>query len=70
MPVMLNRIWQSDPALDKYWVTHGGYFRLATIVELVMGIPDGNILFCHEISDGRVENKISTREYNNRTVCD
>ena len=25
-----NRIRQSDLALEKYWVTHSGYFRLAT----------------------------------------
>ena len=25
-----NRTWQSDIALDKYWVTQSGYFRLAT----------------------------------------
>ena len=27
-----NSMWQSDLLLDKYWVTHSGYFRLATTV--------------------------------------
>ena len=27
-----NRMRQSDPALDKYWVKQNGYFRLATTV--------------------------------------
>ena len=39
-----NRIWQSDISIYKYWVTHGGYFRLATTVVLGMGIAVGKIL--------------------------
>ena len=61
---------QSDLVLEKYWVTHGGYFRLVTTVELVMDITGGKLLFYHGISEGDVDNKISTREYNNRTVYD
>ena len=61
---------KSDIALDKYWVAKSGYFRLATTVELGMGIIDGKLLFCNGISEGRVDKKISTRNYNNRTVYD
>ena len=35
-----------------------------------MGIIDGKLLFCHEISDESIEKKISMREYNNRKVYD
>ena len=61
---------QSDLVLYKYWVTHSGYFRLTTTVALGMGITDGNLLFCHVISEGSVDKKIPTREYNNRKVYD
>ena len=30
-----------DIALEEYWVTQSGYFRLATTVALGMGITDG-----------------------------
>ena len=59
---------RSDLVLEKYWVTNSGYLRLATTVALGMGITDGNILFCRGISEGSVDKKISTREYNNREV--
>ena len=65
-----NRIQKSDLALDKYWVTQSGYFILATAVALGMGVTYGKLLFCHGISDGSVEKKISKREYNNSTVYD
>ena len=39
-----NMMFQSDLVLEKYRVTHSGYFRLATTVALGMGITDGNIL--------------------------
>ena len=51
-----NRIHKSDLALDKYWVTQNGYFRLATTVKLGMGNTDGSILFCHGVSEGSVDN--------------
>ena len=51
---------QSDPGLDKYWVTQSGYFRLATTVALVMGITDGKLLYCHDVSEGKLDKKIST----------
>ena len=35
-----------------------------------MGITDGKLLFYHGISEGSVDKKISTSEYNNRTVYD
>ena len=54
-----NRMWQSD--IEKYWVTQSGYFRLTTTVELGMGITDGNLIFCHGISEEVVNKKISTR---------
>ena len=59
---------QSDPAVDKYWVTQSGYFRLATTVELGMMIIYGNIILCHGISEGSEDNIFLTREYNYRTV--
>ena len=37
-------MWESDLELDKYVVTHSGYFRLATTVALGMGITDGKLL--------------------------
>ena len=61
---------KADLSLEKYWVTQSGYFRLATNVAMGMGITYGNLLFCHGISEGSVDKKISTIEYNNRTVCD
>ena len=54
-----NRMWHSNPALYKYRVKQIGYFRLATSVELVMEIADGNMLLCHGISDQSNDNKIS-----------
>ena len=63
-----NIISQSDLALDKYWVTHSSYFRLATTVALGIGIKYGEILFCNGISEGSVDKKISMREYNTRIV--
>ena len=46
-----NRMRQYNTALDKYWVTRSGYFRLSTTVELVMGITYWKLLFCHGISE-------------------
>ena len=63
-----NTMRKSYLALEKYWVTQSDYFRLATTVEMVMGITYGKILLCHGISGGSVDKKISTREYNNRPV--
>ena len=42
-----NMMWKSDIVLDKYWVTQSDYFRLATALELGMGISDGTLLFCN-----------------------
>ena len=61
---------QSDIALEKYWVTQSGYFRLATTVVLSVGITYGKLLYCHVASEGNVEKKISMKEYNHRTVSD
>ena len=61
---------QSDPVLEKYWVTQSGYFRLATSVALGMGIIDGNIIFCHGISQESEYKTISTKEHNNGMVYD
>ena len=63
-------MWQSEIALDKYWVTQSGYFRLANTVELGIDIVDGKLLLCNVISEESVEGKISTREYNSRKVYD
>ena len=38
-----NRMWKCDLALEKYWVTHSGYFSFTTTVTLSMGITDGNL---------------------------
>ena len=65
-----NRMWQSDLALEKYWVTHGRYFRLATVVALVMGIADGKLIYCHGVLEGNVGRKISILEYKNSTYYD
>ena len=65
-----NRMRQSDLALDQCWLTHNSYFRLATTVVLGMAITDGKLLFCHVLSEVNVDNKVSTVEYNNRTVYD
>ena len=42
-------------ALEKYWVTQIGYFRLVNTVALGMGITDGKILLCNGISEGSKE---------------
>ena len=49
---------QYDLELEKYWVTQGGYFRLATTVALGMDITDGNHLYCHVVAEGNVDKKI------------
>ena len=59
---------QYDLALDKYWVSQSGYFRLATKVALGRGITDGRLLYCHGVAEGNLDKKISTLEYNNSTV--
>ena len=43
--VIDNHSWMRhyDLVLEKYWVTHNGYFRLATTVALGVGIADGNL---------------------------
>ena len=65
-----DRMRNLELALDKYWVTQKGYFRLATTVALGMGIVDGKLLYCHGVAEGNMDKKISTLEYNNRTVYD
>ena len=49
-------------------MTQSGYFRLSTTVALGMGITDGKLLFCHGFSKESAEKKVSTVEYNNRSV--
>ena len=65
-----NRMWQSDIALEKYWLTQIIYFRLSNTVALGVGITDGEILFFHGISEDSMEKKKSTIEYSNSTVYD
>ena len=65
-----NRMLQSNLELEKYWVTHSGYFGLETTVELGMGKKYGKLLLCNGILEGSVENHILIREYYNRTVYD
>ena len=61
---------KSNLSLEKYWITQSGYFRLATTVALGMGITDSKLLYCHGVAEVNEEKKISTLEYNNRTVYD
>ena len=65
-----NRMRKTDTALDQYWVTHSGYFRLATTLALGMGIIYVKILFCHGISQESEGGNISMGDYKNRTVYD
>ena len=58
---------QCDLALEKYFVTQTGYFRLSIAAALGMGIKDRKLLFCHGIS---YQIKVSIREYNYRKVYD
>ena len=51
---------QSDIALEKYWVTKIGYFRLAATVALGVGITDGNLLYCHFVAEVNVDKTVST----------
>ena len=55
-------MWHTDLYIDKYWVKHIGYFRLATTVALGMGITDGELLFCHGVSEVNVDNNILMRD--------
>ena len=59
---------QSYLAVEKYWVTQSVHFRLVTKVAFGLGIADGKILFCHGISEGNVDKKILTLDYNDRIV--
>ena len=61
---------QYDLSLDKYWVTHHGYFILATIFSLGMGITNEKLIFYHGVSKVNVDKKISMIEYKNRMVYD
>ena len=63
-----NMMRQSDLSLEKYWVIQSGDFRRATTVALGMGITDGKLLYCHGVAEENKDKKISTLEYNNRTV--
>ena len=65
-----NRMQKYDLALEKYWITQSGYFRLATKFALGTGITDGKLIYCHGVSEGNVDKKISTLDYNNRAVYD
>ena len=57
-----KRMQKSDLGLDKYWLKQVGYFIFVTTVTLGMGIPYGNLLFCHGISDKSKDKKITLRE--------
>ena len=63
-------MWKYDLALEKYLVIYSGYFRLTTTVALGTGITGGKLLFCRGISEGSVDKKISTKEYNSGTFYD
>ena len=51
---------QYDLALEKYRVTQSGYFRLATILTLSIGIIYGKIPYCHGVAEVNMDKKIST----------
>ena len=53
---------KSNLSLEKYWVTHSGYFILTTTAALDMRVTDGNLLLCNGVSDKTSENKIATIE--------
>ena len=57
-------------ALEIFLVTQSGYFRIATTVALGAVITYWGLLYCHGVAEGNVDKKISTLEYNNRTVYD
>ena len=63
-----NSMRKSDLALDKYWGTQSGYFRLTTTVALGMGITGGKLIYCHGVAEGNMDRKFSTLEYKNTTV--
>ena len=65
-----NIMRHHDIALEKYLVTHSGYFRLETTVALGMGITYGELNYCHVVAEGNVGSKSSTLDYNNKTVYD
>ena len=44
-----NRMRKFSLAIEKCWVTQSVYFRLVTTVTSVMGITDGNVLFCNVV---------------------
>ena len=53
-----NSMRQYGLVLFKYRVTYSGYFRLAATVVLGMDIIYGKILFCHEISEQKMDKTI------------
>ena len=55
-------MWKSDPALDKYWLSKSGYFRLVATVALGMGIANENILVCNSNSEESRDNNVSLKE--------
>ena len=59
---------KSELALDKYWVTQSGYFRLVNTVALGMGILYTKLLLWHGFSEQSKDKNISMRELKNRTV--
>ena len=65
-----NRMWYYDLALDKYWVTQNGYFRLTTTVALGMGVIDRNLQYYDSVAEVNVDKKILSLEYNNSKVYD
>ena len=57
-------------AINKYWVTHIGYFILTTKLALVIWITYVKFIFCNDILDKSRENKIKIRYYNYSVVYD
>ena len=51
-----------DLALEKYWGTQSGYFRLAPKVALGVGITGGKLLLFRGISEQIKDNKISMQD--------
>ena len=45
-----KKMWKNKISPEIYGATYSGYFKLATKLELGMGITDENLSLCHGIS--------------------
>ena len=54
-----NSTYRYELVIEIYWVTHSGYFILATTVAFSVGVTDTKILFCRGISEKIRDKKTS-----------